>query len=49
MKKKKLDNDLAKQDVKKSYLINFKDKLTGEQREVVDAVNANNNIFFTGK
>lgn len=49
MKKKKLNNELVKHDVKKSYLMNFKDKLTVEQREVVDAVNANNNIFFTGK
>lgn len=48
-KKKKLDTDLIKQDVKKSYLSSFKDKLTDEQQEVVDAVNANRNIFFTGK
>lgn len=49
MKKKKLDSDLIKQEAKKSYLINLKNKLTDEQQEVVDAVNANNNIFFTGK
>jgi len=44
-----LDNDLIKLEVKKNYLTNFSDKLTDEQREVVDAINANNNIFFTGK
>jgi len=49
MKKKKLNDELVNQSVKKSYLVNLKDKLTDEQREVVDAVNTNNNIFFTGK
>jgi len=44
-----LDNDLKKEEVKKNYFINFKDKLTDEQRGVVDAINGNNNIFFTGK
>lgn len=48
-KRKKLDADLIKIDVKKSYLNNFKSKLTNEQQEVVDAVNADRNIFFTGK
>lgn len=48
MKKKKLNDELIKENVKKSYLVNFKEKLTGEQQEVVDAVNTNNNIFFTG-
>lgn len=49
IKKKKLDSDLIKQEVKKSYLTNLKNKLTDEQQEVVNAVNANNNIFFTGE
>jgi len=48
-KKKKLDIDLIKEDSKKMYLNKSKHKLTNEQQEVVDAVNANNNIFFTGK
>lgn len=48
-KKKKLDTDLIKQDAKKNYLSSLKNKLTDEQQEVVDAVNANKNIFFTGK
>lgn len=48
-KRKKLDADLMKIDVKKSYLNNFKSKLTREQQEVVDAVNTDRNIFFTGK
>jgi len=48
MKKKKLNDELINQNVKKSYLVNFKDKLTDEQREVVEAVNSKNNIFFTG-
>ncbi|KAL4149367.1 hypothetical protein QTP88_003328 [Uroleucon formosanum] len=48
MKKKKLNDELMNQSVKKSYLVNLKDKLTDEQREVVEAVNTNNNIFFTG-
>lgn len=49
MKKKKLNDELINQNVKKSYLVNLKDKLTNEQREVVEAINTNNNIFFTGK
>lgn len=48
-KKKKLDNELKTLDVKKSYLSNSKDKLTAEQQAVINAVNANYNIFFTGK
>uniref|UniRef100_A0A2H8TMV8 ATP-dependent DNA helicase PIF1 n=1 Tax=Melanaphis sacchari TaxID=742174 RepID=A0A2H8TMV8_9HEMI len=48
MKKKKLNNELINHNVKKSYLVSLKDKLTDEQKEVVDAVNTNNNIFFTG-
>lgn len=48
-KKKKLDTDLNNQEVKKNYLSNLNDKLTKEQLEVVNAVNANRNIFFTGK
>lgn len=48
-KRKKLNNELVNHEVKKSYLSNFKDKLTNEQKEIVDAINANNNIFFTGK
>lgn len=47
-KRKKLENDLIKQGDKKRSIINFKDKLTSEQQEVVDAIKANNNIFFTG-
>lgn len=47
-KKKKLDHDLKNQEVKKSYLSSYKDKLTEEQQEVINAVNANHNIFFTG-
>jgi hypothetical protein len=48
-KKKKLNNELVNHDVKNGYLINFRDKLTNEQKEIVDAINANYNIFFTGK
>lgn len=48
-KRKKLNNELVNLDVKNGYLSNFKDKLTNEQQEIVDAINANNNIFFTGK
>lgn len=49
MKKKKLNDELINHNVKKSYLVSLKDKLTDEQQEVVEAVNSNNNIFFTGK
>jgi len=49
MKKKKLNDELINQNVKKSYLINLKDKLNDEQREVVEAINTKHNIFFTGK
>lgn len=48
-KKRKLDNDLVKLEVKNNYLNNFKDKLNDEQKEVVNAINTKNNIFFTGK
>lgn len=49
-KRKKLENDLLNQEVKKkSCVTNLKYKLTNEQQEVVNAVNAKNNIFFTGK
>lgn len=48
-KKKKLDDDLKKHEVKKNYLISLTNKLTDEQQKVVDAINVNNNIFFTGK
>lgn len=49
MKKKKLNDELINHNIKKSYLVSLKDKLTDEQQEVVKAVNSNNNIFFTGK
>lgn len=49
-KRKKLECDLIKHEVeKKSSTTNYELKLTSEQREVVDAVKAKNNIFFTGK
>ncbi|XP_050436125.1 ATP-dependent DNA helicase PIF1 [Adelges cooleyi] len=47
-KKRKLDDDLKKETVKKNYLMSYMDKLSSEQREVVDAVNSKHNIFFTG-
>lgn len=49
-KRKKLECDMIKHVVeKKSSTTSSELKLTGEQREVVDAVKAKNNIFFTGK
>ncbi|XP_050535314.1 ATP-dependent DNA helicase PIF1 [Daktulosphaira vitifoliae] len=46
--KRKLDDDLKKEVIKKNYLMSHKDKLSKEQLDVVNAVNSKHNIFFTG-